>query len=373
VIVCILHLACALTLSQTTADWTPTEIPCEVAFAQCDINLQIAGKEYKFLIDTGNDKSYISSEMRKEIAASEKPPFLKLGNLLAPVLQFEDLSKFSLHVVSGVDGVLGMDMLAKLAFGIDYQNKKFFVWPAGHVMTSNAIEWLGSHTTTFIVVPMATMPNDDRFYVRSQYGYLTLDTAAPLSLLPSAPDQQKTFLTTGIHHKIDVFNMTLPDTEVKVAGLLQADGLSLENYPVLICKDLQGIGAVSGAMFGPRILIDGPAQTITVAPQRTPDEEFTMTLQVLTMGDAYLENGKVYVPVDTDDVPKKLVPEDKRWQIIAINKVKLDDLRAMYNNHDPKTGQVVRDIIKALDKGCDIDALAGDKRITVSLQFQLGS
>src|SRR5579885_339188 len=176
-----------------------TEIPVELSPGECIISVPIGSKTFKFEISTYELNSYFSKDVKDALAKSNDKENLHIGPDAVAIssLQVQDLE--GEYAGNGYDGILGMDCLSKIVFGIDYQTKKFFVWPA-----DGPYGWTTATAPTIV----ASISKDDQWpYVWSSYGWLLFDTSTPDIFAPTAVDSQKDFLNTGLEINLDFMDL----------------------------------------------------------------------------------------------------------------------------------------------------------------------
>jgi hypothetical protein len=165
------------TLSQTDLSWSqPTSAPADPAVPETQslahVQLKIPIRLYRgylvivegsignlqklnFLVDTGAYPSVVDQKIAHNLGLAEQPSRVNLSNksvqtrlvvlpslLLGPIrveslpVLTEDLSFFQKALSHQVDGIVGLDVLRKSSFTINYRTKEMFFGPAERLTSS---------------------------------------------------------------------------------------------------------------------------------------------------------------------------------------------------------------------------------------------
>ena len=164
-----------------------------------------------FLIDTGANPSVVDQKIAHSLGLAENPARVTLSNssvqtrlvvlpslLMGPVrvvslpVLIQDLSYFQKALGYRVDAIVGMDVLRKSSFGINYRTKEMLFGPAGSLSFSAPFE-----TDT----PVVTIQMNSQH----RQMHLVVDTGGPdLMLFQSSLSDSPDFQALGTERVMDV-------------------------------------------------------------------------------------------------------------------------------------------------------------------------
>ncbi len=350
---------------------SPIEIPCDLETGYCFVTIQIDSKPYNFLVDTGNTDSYISRTALRAIARSDKHASFTIGPVTVPVASLSILTKAEDKLALKPDGYLGMDVLSKLIFGIDYEKGQFLVWPAG-ANRDVAMQWVTSRGLGAISEGVAGPQGDNRLFIPSGYGGdLCIDTGMNTMLLPENPAKEKDFVDSGIVTPMRIFDRGIGKVKIEVIPHPAGLPAMLDNLPVFVTSHPMPYGVCGAVLLGPRLLVDGLNKTICKTVGQDDSFEF-WTAMAFIYPFVNVIDGKLYIPVNHDTAPHvadKDLPKEGRMEIVSINGISIADLFATYSKHDGAGSQTLKKIIVAVRKGCKADILVDGRHSTVDLEL----
>ncbi len=330
---------------------------------RCRVTLDLDGHPRLFLIDTGLEHSYIRPDVKLNVLAKNPKAQLSVGPASIAVSSLTTPESTLYQEVPAVAGVVGLDVLSKIVFGIDYKNRKLTVWPAN--TKDPGKDWLleDPKSQEPINIPLDIEEGSNVPFVATEYGTCELDTGATITLLPKGAANSTSVISTNVTENLELFDGTAGHANQAIANELEIGHESFFCSPVLV-GDQVDVGVFAPSVLGSRVLFDLPNHRITSAgPRReTADAEYALTTLFHTSVQA--RNGHLYLLARGPAMDKATDPWTK---LVSINGHKADDLLRLFLKKDTQACIIMLHAYNAMPAGCKVVVDHAGKQTTITM------
>jgi hypothetical protein len=344
----ILISACVLALAaQTpvTRGVEPVVIPALLNPGRCRISITIAGQPELFLIDTGIEKSYIRSDVKAKVLRADPKAVLTFGAGTIPVSSLPSQSSTVYQEFPPISGIVGMDVLSKVVFSIDFDKHQVMVW--SDAVTGND---LGSGffkpNEEIASIPLLLETGYLAPFVQTSLGEAVIDTGAAVSLLSKNATRSEDVLSTSLSRPMEFFETTAGRATRVVVKELLVGGREIFCQSMLL-SDTTDVGVISATLLGRKVLFDIPHKRVEYAVPSDNDRACA-TFGALLHGTVEEKNGELFLRAQT---AKNLgATKSPLVRILSIDGRKSTDWLEMFRNRDPRTPDELRKAFDSLSK-----------------------
>jgi len=352
----LLLAALALAGFQNPAPHVPAPIVLSGALSpgRCRVWVDLAGDKYLFLVDTGMDHSYIRPDLKQNALAKDPNAKIAIADASVPVSKFDTQSSSLYRERPYVGGLLGMDILGKLAFTIDYDSQQVTVWPPAYP-ADQMEEDLGKSITK---LSLLSEPNTTLQFFNTSLGLAQLDTGAAISLLPKTANASPEVFPTKISQPLELFEGVTGKATQSVVRKLAIGDQDLF-CQMLLVSDTVDVGVISPNIFSRKVLFDFPNHQIEFSQLSSSDQACRALGAVLhsTVED---RNGEPYMRTQSI---KNLGPGQFTWvRVVSINGHKGHDLLTMLENKDLLSATILQNAYDSLANGGTVIVDNGSKQ-----------
>lgn len=353
------------TSAQTAAPKTPLGSPVVLSGpiqpGRCRVAIDLDGHLRLFLIDTGLEHSYIRLDVKRNVLAKDPKAQLTVGTASIAVSDLTTPDSTLYQEVPAVAGVVGLDVLSKIVFGIDYRDRKLTVWPAKSKDAGKDWVLQDSRSQQSIDIPLDIEEGSDVPFVATEYGTCELDTGATITLLPKGAANSTSVIPTNVTQNLELFDGTAGHANQAIANELEIGHQSFFCSPVLV-GDQVDVGVFAPSLLGDRVLFDLPNHRISYAGPRpeTADAEYALTTLFHTPVQA--RNGHLYLLARGPALDKSTDPWTK---LISINGHSADDLLKLFLMQNTQACLIMLHAYNAMPTGCKVVVDQAGKQNTI--------
>ena len=328
---------------------------------RCRVSLDLDGHPRLFLIDTGLEHSYIRPDVKRNVLAKNPNAQLAVGPASIAISDLTTPNSTLYQEVPAVAGVIGLDVLSKIVFGIDYRGHKLTIWPSS---TKDAgQDWLlqDPKSQQPVKIPLEVDQGSDVPFVATEYGTCELDTGATITLLPKGAANSTSVIPSNVTENLELFDGTAGHANQAIANELEIGHESFFCSPVLV-GDQVDVGVFAPSLLGDRVLFDLPHHRISYAGPRaeTADAEYALTTLFHTTVQA--RDGHLYLLARGPALDKSTDPWTK---LISINGHNADDLLGLFLKKDTQACIILLHAYNAMPTGCKVVVDHAGKQTTI--------
>ena len=314
---------------------------------RCRVALNLDGHPRLFLVDTGLEHSYLRGDVKKNVLARNPQAEMAFGPASVAIASLETPDSTLYREVPAVAGVVGLDVLSKVAVGIDYLGGEVIVWPAGK-HEADETDWVKTAGTDAKTLDIGTPAGGDAPFVRTGFGDCELDTGATISLVPASASNSPSLMSTKLSSDLELFDGTAGRATQAIASEFQVGGESLFGCPVLI-GDKAATGVFAPSALGRKVVIDIPNHRLIYA-ERTPVDDACVALSSLLKTPVVMMKGRLHMLASRPSESKR----DPWAELISVNGRSAEDVLALYQKRDPEACVVLEHAYAKLPTGCKV-------------------
>jgi hypothetical protein len=324
----------------------PVVISVPVAPGRCRVPVDVAGKTYLFLIDTGMEKSYIRADVKANALARDPKAELVLGAGSIPIADLPSQSSTVYLEVPAIAGIVGMDVLSKVAFTIDYDKQQLTVWPE-NAKQEDMVKGLLQPGQQMASIPLLSEQGYLSLFLQTSLGECELDTGAAVSLLAKAAAKSPEVFQTKLSQPMQLFDGTAGKATQAIVRRMSLGDENLFCQQVLV-SDTTDVGVISPNLFGRKVLFDMPGKRVVFAAS-SPSEQACRTIGALLHGTVEEREGEPFLKAQ---LVKNLGPGQSPWvRIVSINGHKGSDLLTMLKSKDLLSAVILQKAYDSLATG----------------------
>ena len=324
---------------------TPTVIAGVVKPGRCRIPIAVAGKSYLFLVDTGLEKSYIRPDVKAYVLKLDKKATLSLagGSIAISDLPSPEAAVYT--EIPAVGGIIGMDILSKVAFGIDYDKQQLTLWPTDAKQSDIETSFFPA-PQKFSSIPLITEPGYVSQFLQTSLGEAELDTGASVGLLAKSAASSPEVFATSLSRPLQLFDGTAGHASQAVVRHLKLGDVDVFCQQFLL-SDTADVGVVAASVLGRRVLFDFPDKRVSfVSP--SDEERGCSAIGSLLHGTVMAKNGELYLKAQ---MAKNLGATKNPWvRVVSIDGRKGSEWLSMFLRRDDALAGELRNAYDSLAK-----------------------
>jgi hypothetical protein len=326
-------------------DTTPVVFSGPVKAGRCRIPVELGGKSYLFLVDTGIEQSYLRPDVKVAILKQDKKAVLGLGGGSIPIDAIAAQESSVYQEFPPIGGIIGMDILSKVAFSIDYNKQEVSIWPAA--ATEADIElgvFADEHKSS--TIPLISEPGYQSMFLQTSLGEAELDTGAVVSLLAKTASKSPEVLPTTLTRPMELFDGKAGKATQVVVRQIRLGDDNVFCQPMLL-SDTTDVSVISANLFGRKILFDFPHKKLEYAiPSDT--ERACNAIGALLHGTVEARKSELFLKAQ---LARNLGATKDPWvRIASIDGRKGSEWLAMFQRRDPAVALALQRAYDSLSK-----------------------
>ncbi len=312
---------------------------------RCRVPILLSGQSELFLIDTGIEKSYVRADVKQKALKSDSKAVLTLGSVSIPLSTIPSQQSTVYQEFPPIGGIIGMDILSKVIFSIDYDKQEVTIWPeaapgkelgAGFFKKDDEIASIPLLKDTGYLAP----------FIMTSLGEAVLDTGAVTSLLGKRATSSTDVLATSLSRPMEFFEMSAGKATQVVVRNLSLSGHEIFCQPMLL-SDTTDVAVISAGLLGRRVLFDLPHKRVEYAVPSEIDRACS-AIGSLLHGTVEEKKGELFLRAQS---ARNLgATKTPSVRIISIDGRKTGEWLAMFRKRDPATADLLRGAYDSLSK-----------------------
>lgn len=328
---------------------TPIVFAGVVGPGRCRIPIQFAKTNYLFLVDTGIETSYIRSDIKAQILKADPKAQLSLGDASVSLRSISTQDSTVYREFPPIAGIIGMDILSKVAFSVDYNTQQVTVWPDKADIGDMEKSVFGPHDKAGIISLISEQGYRSMF-LQTSLGESELDTGAPVSMLAKTATESPEVFSTGISAPLELFDGTAGKATQVIVRNMQLGDQQIVCQPFLL-SDTADVGVISPNLLGRKILFDFPHKEVEFVPPTGTDRACTAIASMLR-GEVQVRKGDLFLK--TQKARNLGVTEEQWTRVISIAGRKGSDWLKLFASNDPSTANDLQEAYEAVSRGGEV-------------------
>jgi len=340
-----LAFACALFQQPFDKPSKPVVLSGPIKAGRCRIPLSVGGQTYLFLIDTGIEKSYIRGDAKAAILKRDEKALLSLAGSSVAVSDLPNQKSSVYLEIPQIAGVVGMDILSKIALSINYDKQQLTLWPENSA-ESDIEKAVFPKDQKLANISLIPEPGYLSLFMQTSLGECELDTGASLSLLARSATKSPEVFSTSINKPLELFEGGLGHASQVVVRDFQLGDDDMYCQPFLL-SDSADVGVIAASQLSKTIYFDLPGKRVLFAVP-TETEQACSAIGALLHGTVMDKNDELYLKAQ---LARNLGSTQSPWvRIVSIDGKKGSDWLSMYVHRDPSTADGLRKAYDSLSR-----------------------
>lgn len=323
---------------------TPVVYKGVVKPGRCRIPLEVSGESHLFLVDTGIEKSYVRADVKASLLARDRKATISLGTTSLAVDTLSSPNSSVYNEIPVISGIIGMDILSKLAFSIDYDKGQVTIWP--DVSSEEMEKGTFAVGEKYATIPLISEPGYLSLFLMTSLGEAELDTGAAISLLPKSATSSPEVFATSLSKPLELFDGMAGRASQAIVRNLRVGEQDIFCQQFLL-SDTANVGVISAGILGKKILFDFPHKRVVFA---VPSESgrACASIGALLHGTVEARKGELFLKAQ---LAKNLGASKNPYvRIVSLDGRTSSEWLAMFLRRDERTADLLRNAYDSLSK-----------------------